>query len=49
LRNGRFSDDGHVAVQEEGEAAEHLLLGDRVLAGEQLAQAVDETLVVGQG
>jgi hypothetical protein len=27
----------------------HLLLGDRVLAGEQLAQAVDEILVVGQG
>jgi hypothetical protein len=30
----------HVAAHEEGEAAEHLLLGDGVLVGEQLAKAV---------
>src|SRR5207244_4492646 len=37
----------HVAVQEEREPAEHRLLRDRLLAGELLAEAVGEVLVVG--
>ena len=36
----------HVAIEQVRQAAEHLLLGDRALAGEQLAQAVGEILVV---
>jgi len=39
--------DRHVAVQQEREPAEHRFLGDRVLVGELVADAVREVLVVG--
>src|SRR4051795_2128845 len=38
--------DGHVAVDHEADAAEHLLLGIAVLGGDQLADPVGEILVV---
>ena len=38
--------DGHVSAQQDGEAAEHRLLGFAFL-GELLADAVGESLVVG--
>ena len=39
--------DGHVAADQEREAAEHALLGDIGLAGDQLADPVRQLLVVG--
>jgi hypothetical protein len=40
---------GHVAIDEEGEAPEHLLLGQPGLVGQQLADALREIFVVGHG
>ena len=37
---------GHVAADEEGQAAEHLLLGQAGLVGYQLADAIGKSLVV---
>jgi hypothetical protein len=39
--------DRHVASDQEGEAAEHPLLGEVALAAEQVADAAGEILVVG--
>ena len=39
--------DRHVAADQEGEAAEHLLLREALLAGHQLADPVGEVFVVG--
>jgi hypothetical protein len=41
--------DGHVAADEEGEAAEHLLLGQLRVAAHELPDAPGELLVVGHG
>jgi len=37
---------GHVAADQEGEASEHLLLGEALLPGDELADPVGEILVV---
>src|SRR4051794_17691373 len=37
--------DGHVAADHEPEPAEHLLLGDRFLRGQQLTDAIGQVLV----
>jgi hypothetical protein len=39
--------DGHVAADQKGQAAEHLLLGQAGFTGKQLADALREFLVVG--
>ena len=39
--------DGHVAADEKGEAAEHLLLGQVGLPDDQFSYAIREDLVVG--
>ena len=46
LAGGR---DGHVAVDQEGETAEHLLLGDAWLVGQQGADPGGDGFVVGHG
>ena len=44
---GAHDPDGHVAVQQEPEPAEHRLLGDPVDAGELFADPVGEVLIDG--
>ena len=39
--------DGHVALDEEGQPAEHLLLGDAVFGADQGSDPVRQVLVVG--
>jgi hypothetical protein len=41
--------DCHVAADEKGQAAEHLLLAQISLVGDQVAYAIREVLVVGHG
>jgi hypothetical protein len=41
--------DGHIAADQEGEPAEHLLLGQLGIAPDELSDASGELLVVGHG
>jgi hypothetical protein len=41
--------DGHIAVDQEGEAAEHRLLLDALLSGDEVSDPRCELLVVGHG